>query len=251
MNVLRALFGAVAFVLFATVGARAADVPIPPTPSRWVTDTAGFLSAQTVRTLDERLQAYEATTRRQVLVYVASTTGDTPLEQWTVNAFEAWRVGRQGLDDGVVLFVFSRDRTARIEVGYGMEEALPDATAARVIRLAVTPWFTAGDPDRGVTEGVSLILRQIGGESAGAAAGASGVGTVSTGNVQPLTIPQMIAFLFMGTVFLMIVIRNPWIALYMLVSIASGGRGGGYSGGGGSFSGGGGRSGGGGASGSW
>jgi uncharacterized protein len=245
VRVLRALFGALAFVLFATIGVRAAEEPIPPTPTHWVTDTAGLLSAQTVRTLDERLQAYEEATHHQVLVYVAPTTGDTPLEQWTVKAFEAWRVGRQGLNDGLVLFVFSKDRTARIEVGYGMEETVPDATAARIIRLTITPWFAAGDPDRGMTEGVSLILRQIGGESA------SGVGaSVSSGTVERLTIPQTIVLLFMGAMLLLVILRNPWIALYMLVSIIGGGGGGGYSGRVG-FSGGGGRAGGGGASGSW
>src|SRR5476651_1921969 len=93
---LRALFGAVAFIAFATVGVVAAEQPIPPAPARWATDTAGFLSATTVRALDVRLQAYEATTHHQVLVYVSPTTGDTPLEQWTVRAFEAWKVGRKG-----------------------------------------------------------------------------------------------------------------------------------------------------------
>jgi uncharacterized protein len=252
--ILRALIAAIAFVLFTTVGVIAADQPIPPAPSHWATDTAGFLSATTVRALDGRLQAYEASTHHQVLVYVCPSTGDTPLEQWTVRAFEAWRVGRKGLDDGLVLFVFSRDRKARIEVGYGMEEMVPDATAARIIRDGITPWFVAGDPDRGVTEGVSLILRQIGGESdnpTGDIVVPGGAAAPLGENIEQLSVPQRIALLFLLLMVSLMIVRHPWIALYLLVSIIGGGRGGGGSIGGGGFSGGGGRSGGGGASGSW
>lgn len=245
---LRAAFGAIAFILFATVGVVAAEQPIAPAPAHWATDTAGFLSATTVRALDARLQAYEATAHHQVLVYVCPTTGDTPLEQWTVRAFEAWRVGRKGLDDGLVLFVFSRDRTARIEVGYGMEEMVPDATAARIIRASIIPWFVAGDPDRGVTEGVSLILRQIGGESGNAG---GDIAVPHGGNIERPAAPQRIALFFLLLMLSIMIVRHPWIALYLLVSIIGAGRGGGASSGGGGFSGGGGRSGGGGASGSW
>ena len=67
-------------------GARAAETPIPPAPSRWLTDTAGFLSAQTRASLDARLQAYEASTKHQVIVYIGDTTGGVPIEDWAVRA---------------------------------------------------------------------------------------------------------------------------------------------------------------------
>ena len=111
------LLGLVALVLLTGSLSVAAEVSIPAAPAHWATDTAGFLSASTVRELDVKLRDYERRTGRQVLVYVASTTGDTPLEDWTVRAFKQWKLGRKGLADGLALFVFSRDRAVRIEVG--------------------------------------------------------------------------------------------------------------------------------------
>ena len=142
--------------------ALGAEVPIPPSPVRWATDTTGFLNARTVAALDARLEAYQGSTGHQVLVYVAPTTGDTPTEDWTVRAFARWKVGRKGLDDGLVLFVFPTDHKVRIEVGYGLEQTVPDATAARIIR-DITPKIKAGDPDLAVTTGVDEILGAIGG----------------------------------------------------------------------------------------
>jgi uncharacterized protein len=148
------------------------EVPIPPSPSLWVTDTAGFLQPQTVSTLDDRLVAYQNATGHQVLVYIAPTTGTTPTEDWTVHAFAKWKVGRKGMDDGLVLFVFPTDRTVRIEVGYGLEGTVPDAIAARIIRDTITPKLRAGDPDGAVTAGVNAILATIGGETTSAPAAA-------------------------------------------------------------------------------
>ena len=72
--------------------------PIPQGPTEWVTDSTGFLSDSTAQTMNARLEALERTTGHQVLVWVGKTTGDTPLEDWTVRAFKEWRVGRKGLD---------------------------------------------------------------------------------------------------------------------------------------------------------
>jgi uncharacterized protein len=98
---------------------------------------------------------------------VAPTTGTTPTEDWTVRAFARWKVGRKGLDDGLVVFVFPTDRKVRIEVGYGLEQTVPDATAARIIRDTITPKIRAGQPDDAVVAGVDAILAAIGGEANG------------------------------------------------------------------------------------
>jgi uncharacterized protein len=140
-------------------------VPIPASPTQWVTDTAGFLTAPTVGQLNARLRAYQHATGHQVLVYIAPTTGTTPLEDWTVRAFHAWKIGRKGLDDGLALFIFPSDRKLRIEVGYGLESTIPDAVAARIIRDTITPDIRAGHPDQAVTDGVGQILGTIGGEA--------------------------------------------------------------------------------------
>ena len=154
---------AVAVALAAALagGARAADGDIPAAPTAYVTDRAGFLSAPVVASLEQRLGAYERGTGHQVWVWIDRTTGAVPLEDWTVRAFDKWRVGRKGLDDGVVLFLFSDDRKVRIEVGYGLEGLIPDARAGRIIQSDIVPRIRAGDRDGAVNAGVDALMAAI------------------------------------------------------------------------------------------
>ena len=239
-----ARFVVLLLLFFALALSGRAETPIPPAPTAWVTDNASLLQTQTVQSLNVRLEAYERDTGHQVLVYVTPTTGGSPLEDWTVRAFGQWKVGRKGLDDGLVLFIFPKDRTIRIEVGYGLEEKVPDVLASRIIHDTIEPELRAGDPDRAVTDGVDQILRAIGGETASSPSAGQG----EEGGSIVLT-PLEWVLIGIGLIVLaLIAIRSPWFAFYLLVNIISGGGGGG---GGGGFSGGGGRSGGGGASGRW
>jgi len=251
--------GAIVFLLFLGSGpcfSGAADLQIPPPPDRWVTDTAGFLSPGTLQTLDTRLEAYAQQTGHQVIVYIGKSTEGYPIEEFAVKVFQAWKIGRKGLDDGVALFIMAEDRAVRIEVGYGLEDVLPDITAGRIINDTLIPKVRAGDADGAVSDAVSAILGAISGEAAPA--------TPKPGK----NAGQAILIIFGIIVFLIIFLTNPSLALWLLVNILSGGRGGGFSGGGrrssgggfggwggggggGGFSGGGGRSGGGGASGHW
>jgi uncharacterized protein len=241
-------------VLAAVVFAAAvAEIAIPPSPSRWATDKAGFLSASVLSALDARLEAFERREGHQVLVYIDKTTGGTPLEDFAVKAFAAWKVGRKGLDDGLVLFIMSADRKIRIEVGYGLEDKVTDARAFQVIDSILTPRLRAGEQDAAVPEAVNALLGYITGvrsdEADVAPAGASSGQRRSGAQIPPA------AIIIGGILFLVILVTNPRLAfgilrflLYMALSGGGGGRGGG---GGGSFGGGGGRSGGGGASGGW
>jgi uncharacterized protein len=244
-----ARIGAIVAVLACATAIGA--TPIPPPPTRWVTDNAGFLSPAARSALDQRLRDYEQQTGHQVIVWIGTSTGDDPIEDWTVRAFKAWRVGRKGLDDGLALFVFSADRKLRIEVGYGLEGVVPDAIASRIIREVIAPQIQAGDRDGAIAAGVDSIIRVIGGEGTGSrpAVGARGHSR------RPLSPVQIIFGLIIGAAVLLLLITHPSLAMFLLYSIVSGGRGGGGGfgggGGGGGFSGGGGRSGGGGASGSW
>jgi uncharacterized protein len=233
-------------LLFLPAISARAETPIPAAPTEWVTDNASLLSTQAVESNNARLQNYERETGHQIIVYVTPTTGGVPVEDWTVRAFARWKVGRKGLDDGLALFIFPKDRTVRIEVGYGLEPKVPDVLASRIIRETIAPELQAGHPDAAVTDGVDRILKLVGGESASSpAAGGSDEG-------QPISLtPVQLVLIGIGLiVLLLIAIRSPWLAFYLLVNIVGGG-GGGFSGGGGGFSGGGGRSGGGGASGRW
>src|SRR5687767_6185002 len=107
--------------------ARAAETPLPPAPGRWMTDTVGFVSSETRELIDRRLQAYERATGHQVVVWIGGTIGGADLADWAVRTFARWKVGRAGIDDGVVMFVLAEDRLIDIEVGYGLEGQLTDA----------------------------------------------------------------------------------------------------------------------------
>jgi uncharacterized protein len=232
------------FVLVSTALLYAAETPIPPAPTEWVTDTANFLSPQTVGSLNARLEAYEQSTGHQLIVYIAPTTGDAPIEDWTVRAFAKWKVGRKGLDDGLALFIMSQDHKMRIEVGYGLEAVVPDVIASRVINEVMEPRIQAGHPDDAVTAAIDSLIGIIGGQADAPPP------TPAPQHSKPLTTFQWILIGIAGILILAFLITHPALAFYLLASVMSGGRGGG-GGGGGGFSGGGGRSGGGGASGSW
>ena len=232
---------------------QAAETPIPNTPTQWVTDTANFMSPGAADSLNSRLQQYERDTGHQLIVYIGQTTGDAPIEDWADRAFGKWKVGRKGLDDGLALFVMAADRKLRIEVGYGLEGDVPDAIASRVINDVMVPRIQAGDRDNAVIEGMNAVMTVIGG---GGVVPAQSRRDVEREN-RRLTLGQMIVYAIIGIVVLFIFLTNPSLAIYLLMSILSGGgggrhgRGGWGGGGGGGFGGGGGRSGGGGASGSW
>src|SRR5262245_50422772 len=234
----------------------AAETPIPPAPTQFVTDTAGFLSPSTVATLNSRLAQYERDTGHQVLVYIGKTTGDAPIDDWAVRAFAKWKIGRKGLDDGIALFIMAQDRRLRIEVGYGLEGDVPDALAGRIVNEIIVPRIQSGDRDGAVTAGVQAITSTISGQGAGLPPARPGRGRCNGRQGRPLTLGQIIFYGIIGIVILVILATNPSLAIWLLMSMMSGGgrgsrdgSGGGWGGGGG-FSGGGGRSGGGGASGS-
>jgi uncharacterized protein len=236
------LAGLLLLSLWAGVQAQA-GTPIPAPPQRWLTDAAGLLSPAAAAELDSRLEAYERSSGRQFLVYVGTTTGGVPIEDWAVKAFAAWRIGRKGLDDGLALFVMAADQRLRIEVGYGLEGVIPDALAGRVINEEIVPRLQAGDNDGAVRAGIERLIAIASGDEAAA----GGMEEPDTKPARPLTLFEMILIGIGVIFFLILLVTNPSLAIYLLFSILSGGRGGGRGG----FSGGGGRSGGGGASGSW
>ena len=243
------------------VGAQATAVSTPPSPTRFVTDDAGFLSASAHAELEQRLERYERDTGHQVLLWIGQTTGGEAIEPWAVRAFAAWKVGRTGLDDGVAVFIMGADRRLRIEVGYGLEDRVPDAVASRIIGDQLIPRLRAGDRDGAARAAVAGVLDAVGGET-----GAPRDAAPTRAAPREISLGRLIVFGLIGILVLGFFITHPTLALLLLQTIASnsgrggggnwggggfGGGGGGWGGGGGGFSGGGGRSGGGGASGSW
>ncbi|MDQ2817288.1 MAG: TPM domain-containing protein [Candidatus Eremiobacteraeota bacterium] len=243
--------------------ALGAETPIPPSPQTWVTDNAGLLSASARQSLDERLATYERSSGHQVIVWIGQTTGDAPLEDWTSRAFSTWKIGRKKLDDGLALFVFTRDHKVRIEVGYGLEGQLTDATASRIIRNDIAPRLKAGDADGALASGVSAMIATIGGGTGDASAQPGADQAGQTGDQTDYSIDWLVLGIIL--VFLLLLFmsstRSALGRMLIIGSNLSGGfgsrggwgfSGGGFGGGGfGGFSGGGGMGGGGGASGSW
>ena len=247
----RAMLALALLVGFASTDA-AAETAIPPAPTRWVTDPSHFVSDATRGALDARLERYQQATGHQVIVWIGTTLGGAPLEEWAAKAFATWGIGQKGKDDGVAIFVFPVDRRMRIEVGYGLEDKLPDAYAARIINEVMQPELKAGRPDQALTGAVDQVLSRVGGEPNAVVAPPLPAQHTTRGG------PNGFTLIFGGLLaigFLFLLVTNPRLAMWLLWSIASGGRGGGGfgggGGGGGGFSGGGGRSGGGGASGGW
>jgi uncharacterized protein len=251
---LLAVLPAAASIAVATACARAAEVPIPPSPTTWVTDNAGLLTPATRDALNTRLANYDHATGHQVIVWIGTTTGDTPLEDWTIHAFTAWKVGRKGLDDGLALFMFTQDRKVRIEVGYGLESIVTDALSSRIIRNEIVPRMKQGDADGAVSTGVSALLAAIGGEQGAPPERASQSNSSSDSAFWVIGLTFFIFFLIVaalvraGRRYYTVGSGPMWFG-----GGSSGGGWGGFSGGGGfgGFSGGGGMGGGGGASGGW
>src|SRR5438552_1802979 len=146
--------------MFAAI-VMAAVLTVPPRPTEYVTDNAGALSASTVQSLDAELKHYEDVTGHRVVVWIGQTTGDVPLEDWTIKAAETWKVGRKGKDDGAILFLFMQDHKIRIEVGYALEGALTDADSSRIINETIRPKMRASDVDGAVQDGVDRMLLTI------------------------------------------------------------------------------------------
>ena len=157
----RALLACGALLVAATL-ARA-DVAIPPLQAR-VTDLTATLSTQQQAALEEKLRAFEARKGSQIAVLIVPTTQPETVEQYAVRVEESWKLGRKGVDDGVLLLVAKDDRKLRIEVGYGLEGALNDATAKRIIAEDITPRFKQNDFAGGINAGVDRIIKVIDGE---------------------------------------------------------------------------------------
>ncbi|HLY01111.1 MAG TPA: TPM domain-containing protein [Candidatus Cybelea sp.] len=222
---------------------------IPPTPARYVTDNANALSESARASLENELHAYESATGHQIIVWIGQTTGDVPLETWTGETADHWKIGRRGKDDGAVLFLFMQDHKARIEVGYGLEGALTDADSFRIINRVIRPKMRANDVDGAVSDGVAAMLKTITPSYNGVAAPAE--------ETQPVTMTDKDAFVLviLGLIFFFAIVAIVMKGTRGGYLVTGGGFGGGGFGGGGfgggGFSAGGGGFGGGGASGGW
>ena len=140
-----------------------ADVAVPPLTGR-VVDQTGTLSSGDVASLTQSLKDLETRKGSQVAVLIVPTTAPETIEQYSIRVAEAWKIGRRKIDDGALLVVAKDDRKLRIEVGYGLEGALTDVSARRIIDEVITPKFRSGDFAGGISAGIDRIIGVIDGE---------------------------------------------------------------------------------------
>ena len=160
MHTARAAFLALALCWSCIAGAQ---VPVPPLTGR-VTDQTATLTAEQKAALEQTLTAFEARKGSQLAVLMVPTTAPETIEQYALRVAEQWKLGRKKVDDGAILVIAKTDRALRIEVGYGLEGALNDATSKRIISEVITPPLKQGDFYGGITAGVDQIIRVIDGE---------------------------------------------------------------------------------------
>lgn len=157
----RCIFAAVAaFASFSAVS----EVAVPPLTAR-VTDQTGTLSPAQQASLEQALQAFENKKGAQIAVLIVPTTEPETIEQYSLRVVEQWKLGRNRVDDGALLIIAKNDRALRIEVGYGLEGILTDATSKRIISEVIVPRFKVGDFYGGVTAGVQSMQTVIEGEA--------------------------------------------------------------------------------------
>jgi uncharacterized protein len=152
-----------AMALLSPLLLHAADAAVPQL-ARHVTDLTGTLNVQQIEQLDSQLVSLEKTKGAQLVVLMVGTTEPQDVESYSLAVAEANKIGRKGTDDGVLLLVAKNDRHVRIEVGYGLEGAIPDAATARIIREYIAPKFRGNDYFGGISDAVGALTQLIDGE---------------------------------------------------------------------------------------
>ncbi len=162
---LRTLSLSALFAVAMTGSARAQDLaPIPVLISP-VVDTTGSLNASEIAQLQQQSLALQQRKGSQLQILIVPTTRPETIEQYAQRVFDQWKIGRKGVDDGVLLLVAKDDREVRIQPGYGLEGAIPDIAAGRIVQEYLVPKFRAGDFAGGIGDASAQLVRLIDGES--------------------------------------------------------------------------------------
>jgi uncharacterized protein len=221
-------------------------------PRGFVSDFANVISSSDEQQLTSMITELRQKTGAEIAVVTLQSLEDGEIDDFTNRLYEKWGIGQKGKDNGLMFLAAMKERKMRIEVGYGLEGAIPDAKAGRIRRDVITPYFKAGSPGKGIVAGIAALSLEVAKEY-----GVTLTGAATRYQTSPRSSNgrkgNPFVTLILAIFFIIFAIRHPHLAMLLLLS---GGRGGGYSsGGGGGFSGGGGfgggMSGGGGSSGGW
>jgi uncharacterized protein len=253
-------------------------VAVPPLTGH-VIDQTNTLSEEQQKNIEQELAAFEARKGSQLAVLLVPSTQPETIEQYALRVAEQWKLGRKKVDDGAILVVAKNDRAVRIEVGYGLEGALTDATSKRIIEEVITPSFRQQNFAGGIAAGVQRMMGVVDGEPlpapsvgqsadpfsditwiivAGALLGfvlravlGRFPGAVMTAAIVGAFTWFMLGILSLALTAAFITLLTTWVGIAGMLRARFGGRGGLGGGPGGGFKGGGGGFGGGGASGKW
>jgi uncharacterized membrane protein YgcG len=162
MSVMPRFLAALLGLVLIVGGATAAAIPVPPLTAR-VNDQAALLSGADAQALEDKLATFEQAKGGQIAVLIVPTTGEETIEQYSIRVVDQWKLGRKGVDDGVLVLVAKDDRKVRIEVGRGFEGVLPDAIANRIVDGFIAPKFLAGNYAGGLNDGVDRIIGVVNG----------------------------------------------------------------------------------------
>jgi len=154
---------AFAALLLVCLFAAAEDRPIPALTGR-VVDETDTLTAEQKRALEVKLQAFEQRKGSQMVVLITGTTFPEDIEPFSIRVAEAWKIGRKAVDDGIIIVVAKSDRAMRIEVGYGLEGAVPDAMAKRLVQEVFIPGFRDSKFYEALDAGIDRLIKVIDGE---------------------------------------------------------------------------------------
>ena len=230
---------------------------LPPAPRQYVTDEARVIAPGLLAQLNQRLGAFEKATSTQIVAVVYPKLPEgAALDDYAQRLYSGWKIGTKKNSNGVLMLVFVQDRKMRIQPGYGLEGAMPDALCSRIIRETMAPAFRDGKYGAGLASGISAVMQATKGEYKGTGRKADKPMTLLDFLFSPL------GFFLLVMIVLVVINRNrrdvgrgdisPGAAAATGFFIGGMGGGGGSGGGdSGGFSGGGGESGGGGSSGDW
>lgn len=177
----------------------AQQIAVPALHER-VTDLTQTLSAQDSDALSQKLQAFEASKGSQIAILIIPTTGEETIEQLSIRIVDEWKLGRKNIDDGALILVAKNDRRMRIEVGRGLEGALPDVIAARIVREYMRPAFRNEDYVGGINLAVDKIISVVQGEELPPPPEQESSGDFSNSSIFGLPLLAWIAILAIGMI---------------------------------------------------
>ncbi len=181
----------------------AAAVPVPALKAR-VTDLTNTLSGPERERLEAKLAQWESRSGNQLAVLMVSRTKPEAIEQYAIRVAETWKIGKRGMDNGVLLLIAKEEKKIRLEVGYGLEGSIPDATARRIVSEVIAPRFKSGKFYEGIDAGIDRVIDLTTGsakmEGAPSASKKESAAWNLSGNWEGLLIAGLVALVMIGTV---------------------------------------------------